>query len=813
MKTNLVRVSLGLSVLLGVSLTAGTGCSVEASPDPTAVATAELSSSAFSKEIASAEARLAKLRSAQTNQRTSALEFARAVQRRDREFEQHVLGRLLLSSQLTRNEKGPARDSTIDLLKKTRQAVLDARGPIASLEATDRKRRAAVEAQLVSLRAQAKAEADVKGGSGVFALSVLAADYTFGLSRRLPSLHTQVKSLRDLEQCRGDLVLEGMFDAYFDAALSENEAAVVAALARIQTQLSCASVRQLRALEAAMVAEIDTTLARTLGKSGALAATRLRQLVAIPLVLLADQNRALPDHGKPGLVWLAKNVEELARAAGTPGTVLHRFGLVVFDARANRLVPVSSKTHRAHANKKPTKGTKNLVFANGKGFDTNGLPAFVRGLLEPCQAVDLVAEGSGDVAEHFACDEGCGKAKGDRARLGVPGLPGRAGSKAADALCGGGGGGGGGAAPPGAPNDGAGTGGVTIGGTTSQTSCVIGALGQGTNVAAVAACAASQHPGGGRLGSLLGTAPRGGEFCRPGVSDEPEPSPYGEATGTIEAGGTTWDTFEGPDGDVTMVNQNDPDDVRSVSAEEMAANDQAVEQTAGADPPAAPPPPPPPPPPPAPGGSTPANGGGSLGQTIAAGVVGGAYVSALGESLESLEFMMQSDDPDEGQCSVNPQCLEPGAPQDCSPEQTNCSTGCTSRDAAVVAFNECLLDATGTGARNSHTPDKVKLIDDNLVNPTPDSSGFSTLDGGLLACLVGGTPAVSMCAGQAVRLCPEDAPNCGCSAPQGDLTGPLPNEACAAMQCASNVARGEHAEGAPRGPTGMCGCGSVMGGM
>lgn len=815
MALTLRRTPLSLALVVSASLLTAAGCGADITPLSEDSRAETLTSKTFSAEIAAADSTLAKLRAARANEKAAALQLAKSVQQRDRVFEKYVLGRALLASEIAHKRTGPLRKAVAAGAKADRNTALEARDPIAKLENAHRVARAGVEMQLAALRSKAKSQANTKGGSGVLALSVLAHDYTFGLTRRLPSLHTQVKSLRDTEQCRGDVQLEGLFDAYLRAVITEDERGVVTALGRLQAQLSCMSVRQVRALESAMVKEIDTTLTRTLGSASSttLAATRFRQMIAIPLLLLADQNRALPRHDKPGLVWFSKNIEELARAASIPGTVLHRFGLVLLDARTNRLVPVSSKSQRARDNTKVSKGTKNIVFAYGKLLDTNVLPAFVRGVLEPCRAVDLVAEGSGGVATRFVCDDGCGKSLGDRALLGTPGISGKPGSSTAAALCGSSGGGGG-TAPPGAPNGGAGRGGVTVGAGTSQTDCVMSAIGNGSNVAAVEACAKAQRPGAGDVGSLAGSARTGRESCRPTVGDEPAEGSYGKSTGILEVNGVTYNTYEDEDGDMTFVNADDPTDVHGVTASELADNEFAVEDEFGVahDPPPEPTTPPESPEPPVPAASTPAAGGGSFGQALAGALTGSAYVSALGESLEDLEFMMQSDDPIDGQCSVNPQCMEPGAPQDCAADAGNCSTGCTTSDADVTAFRECLADATGTGGDGGDELDHLTFLDENLINPTPDSTGFSTLDGALLACVVGGTPVAHMCAGQAVRLCPEEEPNCGCSAPAGGLVAPPPNDTCAAIQCASNAGMGELSQGAPRGDAGLCGCGSVMGG-
>ena len=805
------------ALVLAVSFVSAVGCSSgPADPTPTA-ATADgeeaLTSATFDAEIKASEQRLLGLRAAQKAEREAAVVLGKDMARQRRTLEEAVLGRVLVAARIVAKKPKAEVTAAASAYAADRVTLLAARKSIADHQATHKKLRLALEGQLAPLRTTARKEANVSGGSGVFALSVLSADYTFGLSRRLPSLHTEVVTLRDTTTCRGDLALEGMLDAYLRAAVFEDEAGVAKQIGRIQTQLSCLSGRQLRALEAAMVAEIDTTIARVLGKEGALAATRFRQIVALPLLLLADQNRALAGHTKPGLLWLAKHRAELVAAAATPGTVLHRQGLYLLDPRTRKVVPVGSKAQRAGSLTKLAAGTKNLVFRDAKGaLSTNGLPRLIEGLLQPCHGVDLVAVGSSGAATAFTCDIGCGLAKGDAAKLAVPGIPVRAPSDAASAMCGTGGGGGGGTPSADTP---AGTGGVTVGGGTSRTQCAIGELTADRPGAATLACAAGLHPGAGALGGLIGSARSGGPSCKPTVSAG-EDQGYGKSQGpyTPEGSTTTYDVYEDEDGDTTFVNQSDPNDVIGVSASEMAANENAVEDAidaSGGNEPA-----PPADPQPSDGGvpasSTPASGspnGGLLGGTLAADVM----ATAREETLEALEFMMQSDGSDTEQCSVNPQCMEPNTPQDCSPEQTSCSSGCTGADGAATAFAECVTAANGGTIGTNEEPSVPGVVDENLINPSPDSTSFGTLpNGALTACLAGGTPVGSRCVGTSVRLCTPENPNCGCGR-VSVVAPPPPNGTCEAMQCVSDSARGELAQGAPTGGAGMCGCSSVMGGI
>jgi len=803
-----------------VSTVSAVGCSSGPADPGTAGATADseeaLTSATFDAEIKASEQRLVGLRSAQKAEREAAVVLGKDMARQRRTLEEAVLGRVLVAARIVSKKPKAEVAAAASAYAADRATLLAARKSIADHQATHKKQRLALEAQLGTLRATARKEANVSGGSGVFALSVLSADYTFGMSRRLPSLHTEVVTLRDTATCRGDLALEGMLDAYLRAAVFEDEAGVAKQIGRMQTQLSCLSARQLRALEAAMVAEIDTTIARVLGKEGALAATRFRQIVALPLLLLADQNRALAGHTKPGLRWLAKHRAELVAAAATPGTVLHRQGLYLLDPRTRKVVPVGSKAQRAGELSKLAAGTKSLVFRDTKGaLSTNGLPGLVEGLLQPCHGVDLVAVGSAGAATAFTCDVGCGLAKGDAAKLAVPGISARAPSDAASAKCGSGGGGGGGSPSADTP---AGTGGVTVGGGTSRTQCALGELTADRPGAATLACAASLHPGAGALGGLVGSARSGGPSCKPTVGivfNGEVVEKKSRLVASVTEGDTTWDVYESEDGTLTFVNEADDSDTMRMTKEEAAAAMPAVADAlneAGADAPADPPPTQPT------GGAVPADSPPAAGNPGGAGfvlaaIVASAITTALSETLEALEFMMQSDGSDTEQCSVNPQCMETSTPQDCSPEQTSCSSGCTGADGAATAFAECVTAANGGTIGTSEEPSVPGVVDENLINPSPDSTSFGTLpNGALTACLAGGTPVGSRCVGTSVRLCTPENPNCGCGR-VSVVAPPPPNGTCQAMQCVSDSARGELAQGAPTGAAGMCGCSSVMGGI
>lgn len=783
------------------------GCSSGPADPITSESGEALTSTTFDAEIKASEQRLLALRTAQKAERAAAVVLAKDMARQRRTLENAVLARTLVAARIVRKKPKAEIASAASTYAANRATLLAARKTIAEHQAAYKKQRLAIEALLVPLRASARTEAKVAGGSGQFALSVLSADYAFGLSRRLPSLHTEVVTLRDAGSCRGDLALEGTLDAYLRAAVTEDEAGVATQLGRIQTQLECMSGRQLRALEGAMVAEIDTTIGRVLAKEGALAATRLRQIVAIPLLLLSDQNRALAGHSKPGLLWLAKHREELLSAAATPGTILHRQGLYLLDPRTRRLVPFGSKAQRAGELTKLSADTKNLVFRDAKGsLATNGLPRLLEGLLEPCHGVDLVATGSAGLASAFTCDSGCGDAKVDAKTLGVPGIPATAPSDAAVAKCGSGGGAGGSASPD-AP---AGSGGVTVGGGTSRTQCAIGELTAGRPGAGTLACAASLHPGAGALGSLVGSAKSGRQSCKPtaGMVMGGEPVPSSHLVASVTDGGKTWDVYELGDGSLRFVNEADANESMTMTKEEAAAAmPEVAEALASADTP--------PDPAPAPGSNeaVPAESspsGGSPAASFVAGVVAAAVTTALGETLEALEFMMQSDGSETEQCSVNPQCMEPNSPKDCAPDQPSCGAGCTGSDAAGTAFAKCVNAANGSMVGTE--PSVPNPIDGNLVNPTPDSTSFGTLpNGALTACLGGGTPVGSRCVGTSVRLCPQDDPNCGCGR-VSVVTPPPPTSTCQAIQCVSDSARGELAVGAPTGGAGMCGCSSVMGG-
>lgn len=807
--------ALVLAVTLASSLSA-VGCT----SGPSAPATSEtedgLSSTTFDADIKTTEQRLVALRSAQKSEREAAVVLGKDMARQRRAFEEAVLGRVLVAAKIVAKKPKTEIASAASAYAADRNALLAARKTIADHQATYKKRRLDLEAVLAPLRTTARKEASVVGGQGLFALSVLSSDYAFGLSRRLPSLHTEVVTLRDTPSCRGDLALEGTLAAYLRAAVTEDELGVAKQIGRIQTQLSCMSGRQLRALEAAMVAEIDTSIGRVLGKEGALAATRFRQIVAIPLLLLADQNRALAGHTKPGLRWLAKYRAELVAAANTPGTVIHRQGLYLLDPRTRKVVPVGSKALRAGELSKLAAGTKSLVFRDAKGaLSTNTLPGLVEGLLQPCHGVDLVAAGSAGAATSFACDVGCGLAKGDAARLAVPGVTVSPPSDAAAAKCGTGGGGAGGTASADAP---AGAGGVTVGGSTSRTQCAIGELTADRPGAGTLACAASLHPGAGALGALVGAPRSGGPSCKPTVGmvfNGQAVEKKSRHVASVTEGGTTWDVYESEDGTLTFVNEADNNDTMQMTKEQATATMPAVVDAlteAGADAPADPAP--------AqapdgavPAGSAPAAGNPGGGAFVVAAVVASAISTAFTETLEALEFMTQSDGSDTEQCSVNPQCMETNTPQDCAPDQTSCSSGCTGADAAVTAFAECVTAANGGTIGTNEEPSVPDLIDGNLINPSPDSTSFGTLpNGALTACLAGGTPVGSRCVGTSVRLCTQESPSCGCGR-VSVVAPPPPTGTCEAMQCVSDSARGELAEGAPTGGAGMCGCSSVMGGI
>ena len=88
------------------------------------------------------------------------------------------------------------------------------------------------------------------------------------------------------------------------------------------------------------------------------------------------------------------------------------------------------------------------------------------------------------------------------------------------------------------------------------------------------------------------------------------------------------------------------------------------------------------------------------------------------------------------------------------------------------------------------------------------------LVGGLLACLGGGAPVDTTCAGQSVKLCTADKPDCNCANKAVTPVAPPVGVRCEQIQCAassSSTAMGERDEGTPMG-AGMCGCQSVMGG-
>src|SRR5204863_1552214 len=120
----------------------------------------------------------------------------------------------------------------------------------------------------------------------------------------VPRLHSEVQSLWSDARCHGDLIVQGTLDAYLDAALVENDLAAFGAIEAFQQQLTCLSQRQLRLLEGALVLQTELALSRMLSGTAAPAfASRFRQLMAVPIILVADQVRAF-SFAKPGLRWV-----------------------------------------------------------------------------------------------------------------------------------------------------------------------------------------------------------------------------------------------------------------------------------------------------------------------------------------------------------------------------------------------------------------------------------------------------------------------------------------------------------------------------
>jgi hypothetical protein len=781
------------------------------------------------------EERLKVLRSIQVRERDASRALQKVIDPRLEAFRDQRSKERLISALVKKNPNDPyltivrasaAKDealvkslqSTADALAKKHLAVLDE-----------------LAAELQKQRLAALPEATRTGKSGEFPLHVAVADFSWSLSRRLPTLHTEVQSLRKDVRCAGDLIIDGTLDRYLRATLDESDEAALRAMKMFQQQLSCLSARQLRVLEDKLVTQVDITLAHQLGKTIAPEfASRFRQLVAAPILLLADQTRAF-SASKPGLKWLQKNQPALVLAAKSRGSLLHRAGLYVIDPRAKDLLIISSKGQRS------PKGNTLLALRDPKGeWTTNLLPAFLEALTSPCYGADLVLEGTQAKGEGLTCDVGCGAATKDTARLGKGLTRGLVSSPSAQKACpttGTTAGGGSGTGSSGSGNPG--SGGVTIGAGAQRTGCVMDAVmgDRADTVGKVVSCLSALHPGSGAMTSpTVGLG--GGTSCRPSVaSNDPDDLTPGEidAMGGSDDGTRTYTACDEAgqcrrfyertedDGTVTTTDHkgNVIDNSLPGESPNLPGNGTGTgggtggTGTGGG----------------AGSGGTPSGTGGSGGSGGSGGTGGGSGSTGGGtgsgstgggsggsggggggggdddDTSEQDELDAQGNphnDNGEDQCGTEPQCRESAAGS-CDRESGSCSGGCTGNDLGT-AFAACVSDVPERS--NPVTPGGG---DPNVIYPAPDTSAPSGV-GGILACAAGGTPAINTCARNSVALCPDTDASCACSKRPVVNAGMLDSSMCQAVQCAGQMS--SSSEALMSGASGLsdCGCTSVLGG-
>ncbi len=798
----------GVVVALGLA----TGCG----PDVTGMVNDDLSEV---RQSLTQSAHLQALSSAQKAERGASRQLQLLVEPRlQRALDQRSRRRLMKGLE--------AKDPKHPLLKEVRQSVADEDAAIASVKADVAARQAVHRQQVKTLAAAltaaatvAQAAAAAVGKSGAFPLEVAVVDFTFGLSLRVPTLHTEVQSLWSDPRCRGDLIIEGTLDTWLRAVIAEKDLEATTAAEAFQHQLSCLSQRQLRRLEAAMVVQTEATLAR-FGGASAPFGDRFRQLMAGPIVLLADQTRPF-SFDKPGLTWLARHQKALSLAAAQQGSLLFRAGLFVIDPRRHALLAINSKAQRASAQKSPL-STRLMVLRDTKGaWSTNLLPAFIEAITSPCFGADLVLEGTGVAGEKLTCDLGCGPARKDAAILGrwftrtvLPSL-------IASKDCGSGGG----AAPAAGGStsgDGsarAGGGGVTIGAAAARTDCVMDAVmnDRPSGVRDLLACLSTTHPGSGTSG-LLTTGVSGGPSCNPSVASGAD-SDWGfdENNERVFSNGCDRQTgqcehqyleyYDPADGKYHLVDVDTEEEV-AVHAEPADPNDPLTPDQGGSGNAGS-------------GGGTAGSGSGggtagsgSGGGTAGSGSGGGTAGSGGGSGSGGgggtntcegggwpCEGEGSSDD-----CDNDPGCRN-GEAEHCDPEAGSCSAGCTGQDNAT-AFAECAFGAPGSSGTTESIPG---VIDPNVILTGPDDvTPGPGNPAGIFACMGGGVGANFSCARQSIMLCPPESPNCGCA--RSVTTVPnLSVSQCEAMQCLNaSVAGGEALMSAPTG-AGACGCSSVLG--
>jgi hypothetical protein len=667
---------------------------------------------------------------------------------------------------------------------------------------------------LPSARVAAQPEALSTNKSGAFSLRVAAADFSWGLAEQVPRLHTEVQSLWSDPRCRGDLVVQGTLDAWLDAALAEDDLAAFGAVQALQQQLSCLSQRQLRLLEGALVLQTELALGRMVGtKSAPAFASRFRQLMAVPIILVADQVRAF-SWGKPGLRWVLDHQPELTLAASLQGSMLFRTGVFLHDPRRSQLVAISSKGVRASERQKSTLGTKLLGARDAKGsWSTNLLPLVIQALSSPCYGVDLVLDGTGASGERLRCDTGCAAAREDHSVLGKGLTTVVSPSNLAQQSCGANG-----SSP--SPSGGgsssrttAGTGGVTVGSASTRAGCLLEAVkGQG-GAEQVAACVDALHPASGAAGAGR-PGLSGGASCNPiadgtnefGLSPEEidhlGDDPDGMRTFHVcdrSGACTEYAEWVDDDGYYHQLNTTTGEETTSTEPGGSVVNGgtgggSASGGTGGSGS--------------GTGGSGSGTGGsgsggsGSGGGTGTGGGSGGDGVCAGGG------WPCEGETGGDDECADDVDCGEE-ALESCDPESGTCSGGCTGADQAVIAFGECVAG----------TPDRTGKVvppggvDPRIIYPAPEDTSGAFPASALLACAGGGAPLDSTCAQQSVMLCREDQPNCNCA--RSAVTGPAVSPVqCDLVQCASSSSARAAGEGVMAGPSGLssCGCTSVTGG-
>ncbi len=771
----------------------------------------------------STEDRLKVLRGLQERERTASRELQKVVDPRLQTWRDQVAKERLVRALTKKNPANPhiavvrasaAKDANTVKLLSTSAGLL-AKKHLASLDE--------LAAELQRQRVVASSEVTLTGKSGEFPLHVAVADFSWSLSRRLPTLHSEVQTLRNDARCAGDLIIDGTLDRYLRATLDERDEAALSAMKKFQQQLNCLSARQLRLLQDKLVSQVDITLAHQLGKTVAPEFTsRFRQLMAAPILLVADQSRAF-DSKKPGLKWLQQHQAQLVLAAKSRGSLLHRAGLFVVDRRAQDLLVISSKGQRG-SNPKTLRAVRDV---RGE-WSTNLLPAFLEALTSPCYGADLVLEGSGTAGEKLRCDVGCGAATKDSVRLGKGLSTVLISSPSAARAC----------PSTGTPLAGSGTGssgsgnpgagGVTIGAGSERAGCVMDAVmgDRADTTGKVVSCLAALHPGSGGV-ARPSVGMSGGGSCRPdaaqGSLDELTPEEI-DSLGQSDDGTRTYEVCDAA-GNCERYNETTEDDgtVTTTDADGNVVDNALPGEsttlpgngatgggsgttggtTAGTGGGSG-----------ATGGTTGGTGGGS-GTTGGTGGTGGGSGSTGGgtgggggsDSSEQDELDAQGNphnDNGEDQCGVNPQCREP-ATGSCDRETGSCSGGCTGNDLGT-AFAACV-----SSLPSRTNPLRPGQVDPNLIYPTPDTAPSAGV-GGILACAAGGTPSINTCAKSSVALCPEGNASCACSKKPVVNTGLLNPTLCQSIQCAGAMTTS--AEALMSGPTGLgdCGCTSVLGG-